>query len=365
MTDLSPNGHFVIYQGLSLSQDGKTTYVQSTANDAFPENTDHELHQYIIRAGAPRELTLTASGYSEFSGLSGDGSTLFGWNRSGNCDHIAAMVDVKGGDSDYRALSHDESEVHAASRDGSVLVGSVQRDGINHAALWKHNRMEQLDIPGSSSATAVSANGRVVTGVADRIGFGQQVFRYSRTDGLQYAGSLGGATVTPNAVSRNGQTIVGKADTPSWQSHAFYVGPNQSATDLGTFGGNNSEATGVSANGQLVVGWAALKNGDQHAFIYQPGGKLVDIGTLGGHFSMATAVSADGSTVVGVSSTRSYVEHAFRYSVKDGVMEDLGTLGGDMSAALAVSADGSTIVGSSDTRDQGHGVFVWRQTARQ
>ena len=170
---------------------------------------------------------------------------------------------------------------------------------------------------------------------------------------MQDLGTLpGGSYSYAYGVSADGRVVVGVADSSAgWRAFRWENGVMQ---DLGTLpGGTGSEAYGVcvSADGRVVVGYATNAAGQGRAFRWE-NGVMRDLGTLpGGSWSHAYGVSADGAVVVGASYNANWEGRAFRWTV-DGGMEDLNTTyvslltdGSVLEVARAISPDGRYIVG--------------------
>jgi probable HAF family extracellular repeat protein len=168
---------------------------------------------------------------------------------------------------------------------------------------------------------------------------------------MQDLGTLGGSEGGATAVSADGSLVVGVADNAAGQGRAFRWTAAGGMQDLGTLGGSESAATGVSADGSVVVGSAQNAAGQYRAFRWTEAGGMQDLGTLGGSESAATGVSADGSVVVGWAYNAAGRSRAFRWTAAGG-MEDLNityahllTDGSELWAADAISPDGRYIAG--------------------
>lgn len=66
-------------------------------------------------------------------------------------------------------------------------------------------------------------------------------------------GTLGGDSSYASAISASGAVVVGVADNASNQRRSF-LWTSAGLTDLGSFGGNDSFPFAVSADGSVVVG---------------------------------------------------------------------------------------------------------------
>ena len=240
----------------------------------------------------------------------------------------------------------DQDSPIIVSTNGVVIVGTAYLAGdiSTHAFKYSGGTMTDLGTLGGtySAASAVSADGAVIVGLAGIAGGTTRPFKYSGSTMLDL-GTLGGTYGFSSAVSADGAVIVGQSNLAGDNAaHAFkYSGSTM--TDLGTLGGTNSSASAISADGAVIVGFTDVTGGSSHAFKYS-GSTLLDLGTLGGTNSIAFAVSADGAVIVGQSDLAgNSATHAFKYSGSS--ILDLGALGGTYSSATAVSADGAVIVG--------------------
>ncbi len=229
-----------------------------------------------------------------------------------------------------------------------------------------------------SEARGVSADGRVVVGIATTpalprpvikfapfikvtIDFVEQhrAFLWTAKGGMRNLGTLGGKESWALDVSADGRVVVGIAKNASGQERAFRWTASGGMQDLGTLGGKESWAWGVSVDGRVVVGWAENASGQRRAFRWTAKGGMQDLGTLGGKWSRAEDVSTDGRIVVGVALNTSGQRRAFLWMAEGG-MQDLGTLGGKRSEAYSVSADGRVVVGYAENAFGQTRAFLWR-----
>jgi len=254
------------------------------------------------------------------------------------------------------------------SADGSVVVGTA--DANNRAFRWTRvmGMVDLGTLGGSGSwATGVSADGSVVVGTAENARGQYRAFRWVLTDpatgaGTMYdLGTLGGNRSEARDVSADGRVVVGVALNAAGQWRAFRWVLTDPATGAGTMYDLGSiDARAVSADGSVVVG-TFYNNGQTRAFrwvLTDPAtgaGRLYDLGAPLGSNSEYDAydVSADGRVVVGMAyDTSSWRATYFRWVLTNpntgaGTMRSLGTYTFDILNPLnppSVSADGSIII---------------------
>lgn len=258
-------------------------------------------------------------------------------------------------------------------------------------------------MPGSlygTYANAVSANGDAVVGYAWVSSNNRQAFRWTRTNGFQSLGDLGGGDSDAYATSFDGAVVVGQSAgttgalsgfrwtlaggmtaLPFYEATAVSADGSMAAGmnvwwktsgEMGTFGffpgSNNTSTLGLSADGQVAVGAAIHGAGrfgpTHHAFRWTPLGGLQDLGVTTGDESDARAVSGDGQVIVGEARDKSQFWRAFRWTASGG-MRDIGTLGGPMSVANAASQNGAVVVGTSLTTGLTSSNRAFRWTAKK
>jgi len=243
-------------------------------------------------------------------------------------------------------LGGNSSSARAVSVDGRVVVGYHQpSSGVFRAFRWENDVMQDLGTFGGSQSNAfdVSGDGSIVVGWAENSAGKDRAFRWE-SDSLHDLGTLGGSESWAQGVSFDGAVIVGSARTsPNDFKHAFRWS-DSSMSDLGTLGGDESEATDVSANGTSISGVSLDSNGYSLGFRFGAGG-MENLGTLGGSSSKGLGISGDGSVVVGSSLNANFQIRAFRWTAATDI-QDLGASGaGSGSSAVDASLDGSIIVG--------------------
>ena len=225
------------------------------------------------------------------------------------------------------------------------------------------------DLPGGffySTATAVSADGRVVVGESSS-GAGWEAFRWTAATGMVGLGDLPGGSFysRATAVSADGRVVVGEgrseAGTEAFRWTAAGGGGGGGGggemVGLGYLSGAHkfSKATGVSGDGTVIVG-----SSSGGAFRWTATGGMAGLGLP---FEPA-AISADGHVIVGGAG------EAFRWTADEGmIFPDLDEVegieffidAGFSMGATAVSADGSVIVGFMRNSDVSES-FRWGST---
>jgi probable HAF family extracellular repeat protein len=157
------------------------------------------------------------------------------------------------------------------------------------------------------------------------------------------------------------------------QVHAFRWSKSDGMQDLGTLGGPDSTALDINERGQ-IAGWS-FTNSEPNSVLDECGlfavnvptedpfmwrdGKMIDLlGTLGGTCGRPFGLNNEGH-VVGISYLKGdLISHPFLWD--RGVLTDLGTFGGDNGAATWIS-EGRDVTGSADLpRSQIHHSALWR-----
>ena len=180
---------------------------------------------------------------------------------------------------------------------------------------------------------------------------------------LTWLGTLpGGSSSYAYGVSADGRVVVGLATNPAGWSRAFRWTAAGGIQDLGTLGGDSSNASGVSADGRVVVGGAENAARYLRAFRWTQVGGMVDLSTLSVGYSVARGVSADGRVVVGGAENAVGRWRALRWT--EDRVEDLGTLGGRGSMAYGISADGRAVVGRAENAAGNFRAFRWTASGR-
>ena len=256
------------------------------------------------------------------------------------------------------------SSARAVSDDGRVVVGSYRdTSGLSRAFKWDSiNGMKDLGtLGGSTVASDVSADGKVIVGSSFN-GTNYQAVKWALEDEMQELGS-NGLYSRAEGVSADGSTIIGTTSNPSrtafsWTSDTgihLFLPPNNITY---------SNAYGVSVNGDVIVGsyYVSTPSGGPGPFIlyrWDSINGIQSLGNLGGRYSYALAVSGDGSIVVGESSNSLGLDHAVRWTAERG-LEDLGALGGPQAQSWAsdISSDGKIIVGLSEDNNSVRTGFV-------
>ena len=238
-----------------------------------------------------------------------------------------------------------------------------------------------------SRATAVSADGRVITGasVVDEAGR-EAAFRWTRESGMQPIGDLdGGARLSRGAaISPDGSAITGTSHSQAGKE-AFLWSAEIGMLGLGDLpnGIFSSEGASVAADGRFVTGTSQSILGVRtapRAFRWTRDAGMVDVGLpKGARTARAFDLSDDGATIVGqVTGEEGPLAHVWQVipvddetpnAVDAGAFtgQSLGDLPGGRveSVATAISGDASFIVGTAHGR-RGPEAFRWsRNTGLQ
>jgi probable HAF family extracellular repeat protein len=237
-----------------------------------------------------------------------------------------------------------------------------------------------------TGATAVSADGSVITGNADGSpGVPSVAFRWTRASGMSLLGTvpgIGPCNYYGLGISGDGGTIVGyyAGVTPNEAGGWFQWTAGGGAQAIITPFGQGS-AYAASFNGSVIVGTGNPNGCGSNASVWTAQTGIMPLENFGGPYGpgdscgygAALGVSADGSAVVGWSVPQSNGNNpqAFRWTQQSG-MQGLGYLpGGGVrnngvwptgSIATAISADGQVIVGWGDSANSGNNFEAFRWT---
>jgi probable HAF family extracellular repeat protein len=160
-------------------------------------------------------------------------------------------------------------------------------------------------------------------------------FRWTKSQGVQDLGTLGGPDAVPIIVNDAGQ-IAGISYTNSTPNPTTgiptldpFLWEDGKMIDLGSLGGTVSGGDGPDLNhrGQ-VVGQSNLA-GDIyfHAYLWTKPGPMQDLGTLGGNYGEAKKITDTGEVVGWATNAGDQAVLASLW--KDGLMTNLGTVDGD------------------------------------
>ena len=253
-----------------------------------------------------------------------------------------------------------------ASADARVVIGDSARGGFGSHEAMHWTLAEGMSPLGSGTSNALGVNGRgtVITGAYVIPNSSTEAFVWTPATGMIGMGDLPGGKFQSSAtgVTADGRVIVGWSDSSNgWEAYRWTV--ETGMVGLGDLDGGifRSGATNISADGLVIVGSSISHNGTE-AFRWTAETGMVGLGDLDGSSfdSVATAVSADGSVVVG-SSMAYGGRMSFRWTDETG-MVGLGRYHPDElgNRAYGVSWDGNVIVGEVGILDDnGNGAFIW------
>ena len=213
----------------------------------------------------------------------------------------------------------------------------------------------------------------------------QEAILWGSDGSLTDLGTLGGNDSVANAVNNRGQVAGGALNTipdpygsnffisGATQVHAFRWTKSQGMQDLGTLGGTDSTAFEINNRGQ-IAGWSftnstvnpvtGIPNLDP--FLWE-NGKMLDLGTLGGTVALSYALNNRGQVSGRSNMAGDLTCHPFLWDQNRG-MQDLGTLGGDSGFAASLNDAGEVVgeanlpgVSGCDDGSAPHHAFLWKK----
>ena len=342
-----------------------------------------------------------ATGYTDVSALSSDGSVI-----AGHSDFKAFRWDATNGMVNIAGLWANSSSARAISSDGYVIVGQAS-DGIETRAFRWDATNGMVNIAGewatgTSSAAAISSDGSVVAGYGREVGAARsysRAFRWDATNGMvNIAGDWATGNSSAEVMSSDGSIIAGYASDGStmyafrWDATTGMVnladtdGDGVVGTpDSGEWATGTSTALAISSDGSVIAGQAESSGGAPQAFRWDATNGMVNIADTNGDgvvgipgsgewadgFSTTSAISSDGSVIVGYGASLGGATRAFRWDATNGMVniadtDGDGTIDGSASewaiglaSATAISPDGSILVGRADDGSQWR-AFIYR-----
>lgn len=306
ITGFHRTGRSSPFTNLSLSADGSTVAGSSGVGSSFRWTVEHGL-EYLdnLPGGSEVRNVIDVSADGSFMLAEGTNHRYVLWRDSGDVLPI---------------LDNRLTGAVAISDDASTVVG-VQFDpqhGGRAAVRWRvEDGLEYLEsLPRtSSSAIAVSGDGRSVTGNFNVIGTGALGFTWHEGDGELVAIPplpTGERINSIGAISSNGKHLLGYTDV-NGQKQAVILRENQPPVHLVPSAGQlRNYAVAVSDNGNQVVGVVTDFGVGNFAFVWDPENGLRDLHTvLSNDYGLADelaglklrdirAMSADGRTILGV-----------------------------------------------------------------
>jgi probable HAF family extracellular repeat protein len=248
----------------------------------------------------------------------------------------------------------------------------------SRAVLYKDGQVNDLGTlhgGNESAATCINDQGVVVGFAGDNTldpysfvwGTQTHAFRWTKSQGMQDLGTLGGPDAVPFTIDDSGR-IAGISytnATPNPTTGLPTIDPflweNGTMTDLGGLGGTASELYadnwGSNSKGQ-VVGNSDLP-GDVyfHPFLWTKPGPMQDLGTLGGNYGSGGAID-DAGEIAGWATTAAD-QNLYAFYWKDGKMTNLGSVDGDPCSVANFVRDGQVVGPSWDCSSSYQHAFLW------
>lgn len=297
----------------SVSADGRVV-----VGEQVYENSPHKVSFHWT------EETFTKGLWEEFGSacaVSYDGSVVAGY-RTDSFEYFAVWWTKESGWHDISGLDNFKADTaNGVSYDGNVIVGEGYDVETWKSSAYRWTAEDGLSLLGvlacdadsvcdeDSAANSVSADGSVVVGTSEKDAI-TRAFYWTAEKGMSDLGYLPGYedSTTAMDVSADGATVVGFSKSDKLTA-AFRWTSSEGMVKLEELPGETmSKAYAVSADGKVIVGSSVTGGFDDKAVIWR-NGKVVDLQTLlvnqygfnldGWTLHAANDISADGRTIVG------------------------------------------------------------------
>jgi len=233
--------------------------------------TEHPNGWRAAKWGADGSLTLLGTlggAQSAAYGVSADGAIVVGWADDASNRRAAVRWQADGTVDDLGVpTGFTISWATGASADGSTLAANAYADRNRWRAFrWNASGWESLQLPAgyaNSEAHALSADGAVIVGRAfNGLGVEDSVaVRWTPDGAAESLGTFGGSWSIAHGVSENGAVIVGAATDSAGWTRAFRWAAGVGMEDLNRVyarllgdGSFLEAAYGVSPDGRYIVG---------------------------------------------------------------------------------------------------------------
>jgi probable HAF family extracellular repeat protein len=241
----------------AISGDGSAImgYAWVCPNGQSKCNSTDMVQAYRWTAADGYEILGTPSN-SDFFGsgaISYDGSAISGEHPIGNADTFEAF---------RWTAAHGLKQIpmgiaSAITPDGTMVAGGDNwwntsgQTGIFGPFPGNQDQTEAFGLAGTNQAPV--AVGGAIKG-SDANGATYHAFRWTPAGGLEDLGVTTGTQSTATAISANGKVVVGYATDPNNYFRAFRWTASTGMRDLGTLGGPESYALAVNEDGTVIVG---------------------------------------------------------------------------------------------------------------
>ena len=274
------------------------------------------------RTGGMEDLGTLGGSESAALDVSWDGSVVVGWaqdaagrrwafrwTRMDRMQDIGKIISISLNSKVYK-VHVTESIAHAVSADGSKVIGEFvlrTNSGDNYSYfLWdKSVGSEMLDTYWGTIFD-ISPDGSILVSTSGNGFWGQREFRIVHRLENRVHRIEGCISAKSAAISANGKVIVGVAQGNHGGDLAVRWREGAGVQILGTLGGDWSRARGVSADGSIVVGDSEDAAENRHAFRWTPLGGMESLNRTyasllknGSWLRVAMSISPDGRYIVG------------------------------------------------------------------
>ncbi len=248
------------------------TSIQYNGNNVQTAGTwDHNTQQWTFLGMNPAVPTVFATDYNTGWDITSDGTTVVGMQWYPGYAYSAFKWTQSGGYTNIGSGVGQGSRASGISADGSVVFGWAFASGIPRTpVVWYNGQAIFISSGSSGEAFGASTTGNYVTGQV-----GSSGFRWSPTGTITFSNTLNSGAISPTTVLNNG-TVMGYTYQVPTQRRAFVRDPQGNMTTFNDYAETRGlpdaqlwtfySINDVTADGNTFLGAGKTPAGQQITF---------------------------------------------------------------------------------------------------